>query len=69
MAMRIFRSYPNSPTRGIATSPLSSNIPLIHPNVREAFKSGNSFAKRLISKDIFRKIDTTKERYSKQNTK
>ena len=68
MAMRIFRSYPNNPTRGIATSPLSSNVPLIHPNVREAFKSGYPFTKRLISKDIFHKIDATKERYSKQNT-
>ena len=68
MAMRIFRSFPNNPTRGIATSPLSSNIPLIHPNIREAFKSENPFRKRLISKDIFRKIDNTRARYSKQNT-
>ena len=68
MAMRIFRSYPNNPSRGIATSPLSSNIPMIHPNIREAFKSRNSFTKRLISKGIFRKIDPTKERYSKQST-
>ena len=71
MAMRIFRSYPNHPSPANANNfGAKASIPLIHPNLKEALKSGSLvdirdyLRKRFLTKNVIRKKADKTSKYT-----
>ena len=74
MAMRIFRSYPNHPSPPNANNfGGKASIPLIHPNLKEALKSGSLvdirdyLRKRFLTKNVIRKKADKTSKYVNNN--